>query len=281
MKEIKVGSLFSGIGGMELGLSRAIPNLRPVWFCEQNTFGQSILSKHWSGVPIYDDVRNINKSNVESIDILTGGFPCQDISVQGNKKGVNHGEKSGLWWEMWRIIGDLRPRIVIMENVSNILRLGGTDVVGSLAEIGYCVEWEIVSARQFGAPHLRKRWFGVAYLTDTRRPIAGNRTEIPVDMATGRRIKHGVGFRCQGLSTFWNNKRPSDFEKIGFESSICRVDDGIPPELDKTEQRKLKKIHNERLKSLGNAIVPACSEYVGRCIVQSGLLDDFFSGGEQ
>ncbi len=281
MKEIRVGSLFSGIGGMEIGLSKSIPNIRPMWFCEQDKFAQSILSKHWASVPIYDDVRNINKSNVESIDILTGGFPCQDISIQGNKKGVNHGKKSGLWWEMLRIIGDLRPRIVIMENVANILRLGGTDVVGSLAKIGYSVEWEIVSARQFGAPHLRKRWFGVAYPTDADRAIIGKRTEIPVEMATGRRIEHGVGFRCQGLSTFWNNKRPSDFKKIGFESSICRMDDGISPELDKTEQRKFKKIHNERLKTLGNAIVPACSEYVGRCIVQSGLIDDFISSGEK
>ena len=109
---------------MEIGLSRAIPNAVPVWFCEKEEYPRSILRKHWSGVPIYDDVRNINKSNVESIDILTGGFPCQSISLAGKMRGLEDEEKSGLWCEMWRIIWDLRPRIVIMENVANIIHLG-------------------------------------------------------------------------------------------------------------------------------------------------------------
>ena len=265
---IRVGSLFSGIGGMEIGLSRAIPDAVPVWFCEQNTFCQSILSKHWQGVRIYNDVKNINKSNVEQIDILTGGFPCQSISVSGKMEGLENEEKSGLWWEMLRIIGDLRPRIVIMENVANIVRLGGCDVVGSLARIGYDVEWEIVSARQFGAPHLRKRWFGVAYVADPVSPQSQNQSVDPVPTQRETfelykyRVRENVSKRNESnnRSGYWfTNPRPPRF---------CRVDDGISHRL-------------ARLKALGNAIVPACSEYVGRCIVESGLIDDLISGGEK
>lgn len=275
MKEIRVGSLFSGIGGMEIGLSRAIPNIRPAWFCEQNLYSQSILSKHWKGVPIYDDVRNINKSNVESIDILTGGFPCQDISgANKNPQGVKNGKKSGLWWEMLRIIGDLRPRIVIMENVSNVLRMGGIAVVGSLNEIGYCVEWEIVSARQFGKCHQRKRWFGVAYPDGV--PLE-NRTEIPVAMETRTGSRNEYDTRGQIMSTVRDNRTISDFAGVGRESALCGVDDGISRKLDDSER-----LRRNRLTALGNAIVPDCSEYVGRCVLKSGLLDDFYiSAGEK
>lgn len=349
---IKVGSLFSGIGGMEIGLSRSIPDAAPVWFCEKEEYPRSILRKHWSGVPIYDDVKNINKSNVESIDILTGGFPCQSISLAGKLKGLEDEEKSGLWWEMWRIISDLRPRIVIMENVANVIRLGGTDVVGSLAEIGYCVEWEIVSARQMGAPHLRRRWFAVAYperysTPNEKEAGKGNQTsesgstasssiqgkrgirigessilhnghdnllhestnpdgvglqkagtefkttriverrklgtpgQKPVGIVTDpdgirspKTFDRGIISTCNTRSTI-QRRRPSfdtNFETYWTqnpnpEPTICRLDDGIPDRV-------------ARLKALGNAIVPACSEYVGRCIVESGLIDDLISGGE-
>ena len=118
----KIGSLFSGIGGFELGLERAIP-AETIWQVEQDKFCQRILKKHWPKAKIYNDVRNITKDNVEPVDILCGGFPCQDISIAGKTKGLK-GEKSGLWWEMWRIISELRPRIAVLENVANILRLG-------------------------------------------------------------------------------------------------------------------------------------------------------------
>lgn len=269
---IKVGSLFSGIGGMEIGLSRAIPNAVPVWFCEKEDYPRSILRKHWPGVPIYDNVKNINKSNVESIDILTGGFPCQSISLAGNMKGLQDDEKSGLWWEMWRIIRDLRPRIVIMENVANVIRLGGIDVVGSLAKIGYCVEWEIVSARQMGAVHLRRRWFGVAYPEKFETPSVGTVTDSD-GVGSVETLNTGItSFDC--LRSDIQRRRSSNqttsenyWKTVpNPEPTICRLDDGISDRLAK-------------LKALGNAIVPACSEYVGRCVVQSGLIDDLISGG--
>jgi DNA (cytosine-5)-methyltransferase 1 len=174
---VKIGSLFAGIGGFELGIERAIPNSETIWQVEQNPFCQSILSKHWPKAKIYNDVRDITINNVEPVDVLLGGFPCQDISTAGKQKGVKDGKKSSLWWEMWRIIGDIRPRVVIMENVANIIRLGGPDVVGSLTKIGYDCEWTIVSARQFGAPHLRERWFCVAYSESARWESHGRSTQ--------------------------------------------------------------------------------------------------------
>ena len=159
---MKLGSLFSGIGGFELGLERAIPGLETVWQVEQNKFCQKVLKKHWKNSKIYDDVKTVGKHNLEPVDILCAGFPCQGFSVSGKGKGLDD-ERSGLYWELWRVISELRPRIVVMENVPAITFRGLSDVLGSLASIGYDAEWCIISAAQFGAPHKRERWFCVAY----------------------------------------------------------------------------------------------------------------------
>ena len=239
---IRIGSLFAGIGGFELGLERAIPSAKTIWQVEQNAFCQKVLAKHWPDAKIYNDVRNITKDNVKPIDILCGGFPCQDISLAGKGREL-HGEKSGLWWEMLRIISELRPSIVVLENVAAILVRGGCKVVGSLAEIGYCTEWTVISARDFGAPHLRRRWFAVANSISERAQI---QTEG----------KH------TSIKKFGSISKEGNFWKKGpIVSPICGVDDGIPYRVD-------------RLRALGNAIVPQCSEWVGQQIVKSGLLED-------
>tara|TARA_R110000772_G_scaffold181707_2_gene293025 strand:- start:5461 stop:6264 length:804 start_codon:yes stop_codon:yes gene_type:complete len=261
--KITIGSLFAGIGGFELGIERAIPNSKTIWQVEQNTFCQSILSKHWPKAKIYDDVRDITVNNVEPVDILIGGFPCQDISIQNNQaKGIHNGKKSSLWWEMHRIIRELQPRIVIMENVANILRVGGLDVVGSLAEIGYECEWTVIQASDFGACHQRARWFCVAY---PRCKTPRNGAEMGIRME--KKISNG----CQGLPALWNNKRESDWGGVGSQSAICRVDDGLPTGMDRSKHNKIRQ---ERLRALGNAIVPQCSEWIGLQVLKSGLLDN-------
>lgn len=298
---IKIGSLFAGIGGFELGLERAIPGAKTIWQVEQNAFCQKVLAKHWPDAKIYNDVRNITKDNVQPIDILCGGFPCQDISLAGKGEGL-HGKKSGLWWEMLRIISELRPRIVVMENVAAVLIRGGCEVVGSLAEIGYCTEWTVISARDFGAPHLRRRWFAVAYPDErretdsirSRRKKSSLCTSSDSNDAYRERNRMCVGFqkkktnysfspdsdsdRCKDESMHpkqthgkackmyqhsnRRNKRSSTaWTKGPIVSPLCRVDDGICDRLD-------------RLRALGNAIVPQCSEWVGQQIVKSGLLED-------
>lgn len=250
---IRIGSLFAGIGGFELGIERAIPNAHTVWQVEQEPYCQRILAKHWPNAKIYDDVRTVGVHNLQPIDILLGGFPCQDISTAGLQRGITNGTRSGLWWEMHRIIMELRPRIVIMENVSNILAVGGPDVVGSLANIGYDCEWSVISARQFGAPHQRKRWFGVAY---PNMPRCKKRDE-PILLETGG------GSRCGDRQTRGIHIR-NYWQQETHPPRLCNVDDGIPDRL-------------ARLKALGNAIVPQCSEYIGKLVYQSGLLDDLIN----
>jgi DNA (cytosine-5)-methyltransferase 1 len=242
----KIGSLFSGIGGFELGLERAIPHSKTIWQVEQDKFCQSILKKHWPKAQIYNDVRNITKENVEPVDILCGGFPCQNISRCADMKGVQ-GEKSGLWWEMWRIISELsegrKKPIVVLENVSNILRVGGREVLGSIAALGYDAEWGIVPASSLGANHRRKRWFAICYASNTntgpkKRPIQARR----------KKFKNG------SFGTSWNHWKSST-----IEPPFCNLDDGIPDRV-------------ARLKALGNAIVPQCSQWIGEQIWKSGIL---------
>lgn len=268
---IKIGSLFAGIGGFELGLERAIPGAQTIWQVEQNTFCQKVLAKHWPDAKIYNDVRNITKDNVEPVDILCGGFPCQDISLAGKGRGL-HGEKSGLWWEMLRIISELRPRIVVMENVAAVLIRGGCQVIGSLAEIGYCTEWTVISAKDFGAPHLRRRWFAVAYpdgaYSERDRMRVGfqkkktNYSFSPdSDSAYRNRIRSSFGIHKKHSDSDLSFSKERYWDKTSPVSALCGVDDGIPDRLD-------------RLRALGNAIVPQCSEWVGQQIVKSGLLED-------
>lgn len=264
---IRIGSAFSGIGGFELGLERSISNSKTVWQIEQNPFCQKILRKHWPDAKIYDDVREVGAHNLEPVDIFCAGFPCQDISVAGKGEGLD-GKKSGLWWECFRIISELRPRIIVLENVAAITFRGGREVVGSLSEIGYDAEWTIISAKQFGAPHLRKRWFCVAYPNTRRKKstVQTRRQESSCCLATDtddkrfekrlysipiQKRQHAQGSTQDTQRTYW--------QKITPESPLCNVDDGIPKRV-------------ARLKALGNAIVPQCSEYIGKCIVGSGLL---------
>ena len=288
---MKLGSLFSGIGGFELGLERAIPGLETIWQVEQVEFCQKVLQKHWPNAKIYDDVRNINKNNVEPIDILCGGFPCQDISLAGKGEGIN-GKKSGLWWEMHRIIGELRPRIAIMENVPAITFRGLDSVLGSLSEIGYDAEWCIISAAQFGAPHLRKRWFCVAYPNQIRCRSRGHlerehQNHLEQERKTSKgeqsgdewecRISsvcevapnpHGTSVQRNGGSIRIQSERAKPniqiqnyWEQFPSQPPLRDRNDGVPNRL-------------ARLKALGNAIVPQCSQWIGEQILNSGLLEE-------
>lgn len=157
---MKVGSLFSGIGGFDLGLERA--GFQTAWFCEQDEFCQRVLRKHWPDVPIYDDITTLRGQDVEPVDALCGGFPCQDLSYAGRGAGIE-GERSGLWSEYARLIGELRPRYVFVENVPALLTRGLGRVLGDLAALGYDAEWDCIPASAVGAPHRRDRVWLVAY----------------------------------------------------------------------------------------------------------------------
>jgi len=173
---LTVGSLFSGIGGIELGLERT-GYFKTAWFVEVDGFCQSVLRKHWPSVPIHGDITKIDWDSMPRVDMLTGGFPCQDISVANPRgKGIG-GSRSGLWKEYAKAIGILRPKYALIENVPAIVRKGLHVVLGDLAEAGYDAEWFDLRASDFGALHRRERIFIVAY-RDAERTVDGESGEF-------------------------------------------------------------------------------------------------------
>ena len=163
---LTVGSLFAGIGGFDLGLERA--GMQVKWQVEIDPYCLKVLEKHWPHVRRYTDIKTVDWSGVEPVDLVCGGFPCQDISVAGKRAGID-GERSGLWSEYVRCIRALRPRYIFVENVPGLLDNPAMGrVLGDLADSGYDAEWQIISARSVGAPHLRKRVWIVAYPSSLR-----------------------------------------------------------------------------------------------------------------
>jgi DNA (cytosine-5)-methyltransferase 1 len=165
---VNVGSLFSGIGGFELGFERA--GMRISWQVEQDAYCRAVLARHFPDAVRFEDVREVGSGDLDPVDLICGGFPCQDLSSAGRGAGID-GARSGLWSEFARIIRELRPRYVVVENVPALLTGRGKRwergpigrVLGDLAEARYDAEWACLSAREFGAPHLRKRVWIVAY----------------------------------------------------------------------------------------------------------------------
>ena len=157
---LRIGSLFSGIGGLELGLERAGVGTT-AWQVEQDPYCRAVLAKHWPAAVRHDDVRTVGASTLSPVDVICGGFPCQDISVAGRGAGLD-GARSGLWFEYLRIVQELRPHLVIIENVAALRTRGLDTVLAGLHDAGYRTEWALAAAADVGAPHRRKRLFVVA-----------------------------------------------------------------------------------------------------------------------
>jgi len=155
---ISVASLFAGIGGIDLGLQRT-GLFQTAWFCERDPYCQRVLGKHWPGVPIYDDATNL-PDDVERVDVITAGFPCQPVSYAGRRRAQQ--DERWLWPYVERCIRVLRPRGVMLENVPGLFTAGFDDVIGGLAACGYDAEWDCIPAAAVGAPHLRDRVFIIA-----------------------------------------------------------------------------------------------------------------------
>lgn len=170
---MKYGSLFAGIGGLDLGLDRA--GMTCAWQIEIDTQCQGVLATHWSEVSRYSDVRNVDSTELEPVDLICGGFPCQDLSVAGRRAGLA-GERSGLWHEFHRILDGVRPRWVVVENVPGLLSSHrGRDfavVLSGLVELGYGCAWRILDAQYFGVAQRRRRVFVVGCLGDSRAAAA-------------------------------------------------------------------------------------------------------------
>lgn len=227
--------LFSGIGGFSLGLERS-GAFSTAAFCEINPFNRRVLARHWPNVPCYDDVTTLTAEVLSKdgihIDAICGGFPCQDVSASGKGSGVD-GERSGLYREVIRLARDIRPAVIIMENVGALTFRGLGRVLGDLAELGMDAEWYRIPAAAVGAPHRRERIWIVAYSDKLRR--------------------QGAPFGYEALRQY---ERPisKDFRVPELpEPPVCRVDDGVPDRVD-------------RLFALGNAVVPQIPEMIGCAI---------------
>lgn len=152
------GSLFSGIGGFELGAQ--MNNIPTLWNCEIEGFQRTILKQVFPDTKQYEDIKELSKP--EYVDIISGGFPCQDISIAGKGEGIT-GSRSGLWNEMFRIIREVRPRYVLIENSPMLLIRGFERVLCNLSEVGYDAEWKCIQNKVFGFPHNRERLYCIAY----------------------------------------------------------------------------------------------------------------------
>ena len=276
---MNVLDLFSGIGGFSLGLERA--GMKTIAFCEVDKKCQEVLRKHWKDVPIFDDVTTLKGTDIDgTVDVICGGFPCQDISLAGKGAGLE-GERSGLWWEFHRLIKEIKPKWAIIENVSALRNRGLDQVLRSLNEIGYDAEWHCITAASIGAPHRRDRIWIVAYPRDSSRwdGISGSigrdgereleesiRSSETASITGSSEASETISnSNSEGLEGQWKVssriskelKDPSYSCWWATEPDVGRVAHGIPNRVD-------------RLKQLGNAVVPQIPELIGRAICQAG-----------
>jgi DNA (cytosine-5)-methyltransferase 1 len=196
---MKVGSLFSGYGGLDLAVEE-VYGARTVWHSELDPHASKVLEQHWPGVPNLGDITTIDWADVEPIDILTGGFPCQDISSAGLGRGITEGTRSGLWFRMADAIRCLRPRLVVAENVSALLVRGLDTVLGDLADIGYDAQWVSVRASDVGAPHRRQRVFLTAHPSDPDSDGLKRLTGSPSGRHALQPVVGGDADRCGGVA---------------------------------------------------------------------------------
>lgn len=241
-----VGSLFSGIGGIDLGLERA--GFEISWQVEIDSFCTKVLSAHWPEVKRYGDIRELSGGELTPVDLLCGGFPCQPFSVAGQRRGVR--DHRWLWPEFARLLRVVRPQYALIENVPGLLGFGGmSEILRDLAGLRYDAEWSIIPAAAVGAPHLRGRVFIIAYPNSVgtyerpnSRPLSDDfRAVFPWRDKTGEKdpksyLEH---------SPWWDT-----------EPELDRVADGVPLRMD-------------RLKSLGNSVVPQVAEYIGSLLMDA------------
>jgi DNA (cytosine-5)-methyltransferase 1 len=243
------GSLFAGIGGLDLGLERA--GMRCVWQVEIDDYARRVLAKHWPDVRRHDDVCTFPPAGEWGCDLICGGFPCQDVS-EANPRGEGlDGRRSGLWTEFARIVRVVRPRYVLVENVPALLWRGLGRVLGDLALMGFDAEWGVLSACMWRAPHTRERVFVLAYPQCSFWGEGGPR-ERGVDYGSVRLL--GGWRTAQEDAGRLGVRLETDRGEWESEPNVGRVVDGLPRRLD-------------RIRCLGNAVVPQEAEWIGRRIM--------------
>jgi DNA (cytosine-5)-methyltransferase 1 len=271
---LTVGSLFSGIGGLDLGLERA--GMEIIWQSEIDPYCNKVLKKHWPEVPNYGNIKEIDWSRVPRPDVICGGYPCQPFSTAGKRRGTD--DPRHLWPWVRDAISNLRPRYAILENVRGHLTMGGTTVIGELAEIGYDAEWRIVSAAGMGAPHRRDRIIIVAYPNNAReRTPGGNMEQQGAKGSTQRGNSwNELGRRSANVADTDSRRRQQrepETKPLSWASSSSERNYANWWETEPSVGRVVNGVSNrvDRLKGLGNAVVPQVAEYIGRLVMAAEL----------
>ena len=240
------GSLFAGIGGLDLGLERA--GMECKWQVEIDEFCRKVLAKHWPNVRRHDDIRTwpcvfdqYAEPEQIDVDLICGGFPCKQTSTGAamhNKRSGLDGKDSSLWWEMLRVVEEIKPKMVVVENVAGA-KTWSSEIAGGLASAGYAVAEVRVAACEFDAPHERRRLFFVADIDRERLSVAWS----PGSSTVKSHERAGI---ARGHWTAGGNQ-------------FLRMADGLSSRVDR----------RERIERLGNAVVPQVAEWIGRKLVES------------
>lgn len=242
-------SLFAGIGGFDLGFDRA--GMECAAQVENDEFCLSVLEKHWPNTLRIKDIRDANRINLPPVDVICGGFPCQDVSVAGKRLGLR-GERSTLWDEFYRIICEIRPRWVVVENTMGLLSSDEGEffakILREISQARYDAEWHTLSACAFGAPHTRERVFIVAY-------PAGHRLKGNVRQVVSQEV---YDLSLEALDSWHGTGNPFENHAVLMGTpGVCVLPDGVPSTV----------AIRPALRGYGNAVVPQIAEFIGRCII--------------
>ena len=292
---MNVGSLFSGAGLMDWGLSLA--GFEHSWFCERDAYCRRVLELRWPGIPIYEDVREL--TDAAPVDLLCGGFPCQPVSLVGRRRAQE--DDRWLWPHFQRLIRHLRPRYVLVENVPGLLTAGMGDVLGGLAACGYDAEWDCLPAAAFGAPHIRDRLFILAYPGSARRRQDAGSSPSDEGQDARRRAqddhvadRDGEGRRAEALADATSrgrerialSQRPesarrhvadergaggvsdADCEPLVWASIARPERHAWPAEPDVGRMAHGVPARVDRLRALGNGVVPVIPRWLGERIAE-------------
>jgi DNA (cytosine-5)-methyltransferase 1 len=306
LNQLTCGSLFAGIGGFDLGFERA--GIKTIWQVEIDEYCRRVLAKHFPDAERFGDIRECGglgqfrkdtPNRLRAVDIIAGGFPCQDISLLGTRTGLD-GDRSGLWREYRRIIEEVRPRYVVIENVTAILGNGMGDVLRDLSACRYDAEWQVIPASAVGAPHIRERVWIVAYPSQQSEREPANKSN-PI---TARRQTRNESFNgsavmadsaCDGLEkwerqnrqSFGGSRRKSRMDAARSSPNManaysepkiwtskprpqCNSWD-VEPEVGRVAHGLSHRMVRDELRALGNAVVPQIAEWIGRRIVEVEL----------
>jgi DNA (cytosine-5)-methyltransferase 1 len=239
----RVLDLFSGLGAFSLGLERA--GMQTVAFCENDPWCQKILRSLWRAVPIFDDVTALKGIHVGPVEVIAAGFPCQDASIANIGGSGTAGERTGLFRHVTRLAGELRPEIIILENVAELLDRGFGDVLGALAEVGYDAEWHCLSLGSLGAPHQRERLWVVSY-------PSGSRWQ-------GSEPYYGIFERAKQTLAKHGHRAFAEWRDLADGQRVVRGVDGATVTMER-----------RRLHAIGNSLGPVIPEHIGRAILSAG-----------